>query len=367
MNFDAVIIGGGIVGTACAMKLSEVGLSVAIVERDFIASGSTASGMGHIVVMDDSDDQFELTRLSRELWSEIAAALPKTCEYENCGTIWVAADDEELTEASRKQKYYAEYAVSSRIIDNGELYKLEPNLRHGLAGGLLVEGDSVVYQLSASRYFAETARENGTAFIGSGALEIDGSRVILESGETVTAGNIINAAGIRAPKLSPELKIESKKGQLVITDRYPGFVSHQIVELGYLKSAHSETGESVAFNVQPRATGQLLIGSSRQPGVENKEIDRGMLKRMLARAFEYMPGLRVMSAIRTWTGNRPATPDNLPCIGRSTTNKNVVVAAGHEGLGITTSLGTAELVADIILERESRISREAYSAARFTA
>lgn len=365
MTFDTVIIGGGIVGTACAMKLSGEGLSVAIVEKDFVASGTTAAGMGHIVVMDDSVEQFALTRLSRDLWARIALELPKTCEYENCGTIWVAADDEEFAEASRKQKYYEENAVSARIIAETELYKLEPNLRPGLAGGLLIEDDNVVYQLSASRYFSESAKKNGAKIINSAALEINGSDVLLESGETISAGTIINSAGIHAPKFSPELNIECKKGHLVITDRYPGFVSHQIVELGYLKSAHEAEGDSVAFNVQPRMNGQLLIGSSRQPGVKSTEIDSGIIKRMLARAFEYMPGLKEMSAIRTWSGHRPATPDNLPCIGRSTTNKSVVVAAGHEGLGITTSLGTAEIVADIIFARESRIPREAYSPARF--
>jgi hypothetical protein len=50
------------------------------------------------------------------------------------------------------------------------------------------------------------------------------------------------------------------KGHLVITERHPGFCRHQVVELGYLTSAHVMTGESVAFNVQPRITGQVLLG-----------------------------------------------------------------------------------------------------------
>jgi glycine/D-amino acid oxidase-like deaminating enzyme len=87
------------------------------------------------------------------------------------------------------------------------------------------------------------------------------------------------------------------------------------VELGYLKSAHSTTEDSVAFNVQPRKTGQLLIGSSRQFGAEHAAIDHHMLARMLRRAQEYMPGLADLSAIRTWTGFRAATPDKLPLIG----------------------------------------------------
>jgi glycine/D-amino acid oxidase-like deaminating enzyme len=85
---------------------------------------------------------------------------------------------------------------------------------------------------------------------------------------------------------------------------------------------------------------------------------------MTARAFEYMPGLRQLSAVRVWTGFRPATPDNLPYIGSLPGKRNTYIAAGHEGLGITTSLGTAALITDTILGRESAISSEPYSPAR---
>jgi glycine/D-amino acid oxidase-like deaminating enzyme len=137
----------------------------------------------------------------------------------------------------------------------------------------------------------------------------------------------------------------------VITDRYPGFVRHQLVELGYLKSAHGTAADSVAFNVQPRKTGQLLIGSSRQYGSEDPAIDHAILGRMIERAVEYMPGLAGLSAIRAWTGFRPSTPDKLPLIGPSEADGRLILASGHEGLGITTSLGTGRRVADNVVGR----------------
>ena len=155
-----------------------------------------------------------------------------------------------------------------------------------------------------------------------------------------------------------------RKGHLVITDRYPGFVRHQLVELGYLKSAHATTGDSVAFNAQPRKTGQVLIGSSRQFGPEDPTIQTGILARMLERAMAYMPALASLSAIRVWTGFRAATPDKLPLVGAVPGYKRVLAVTGHEGLGITTSLGTARLLLDGILGRESVICPQPYSAAR---
>jgi glycine/D-amino acid oxidase-like deaminating enzyme len=131
-----------------------------------------------------------------------------------------------------------------------------------------------------------------------------------------------------------------------------------------LKSAHSVQTDSVAFNVQPRKTGQLLIGSSRQYGVEHPAIEAGMLSNMLHRAIEYMPALRSLSSIRGWTGFRAATPDKLPLIGECPDLPGVYLATGHEGLGISTSLATARLLCDLFLNRESAIPREPYSPCR---
>ena len=74
-----------------------------------------------------------------------------------------------------------------------------------------------------------------------------------------------------------------------------------------------------------------------------------------------LPGL---SALRAWTGHRPATPDKLPLIGPTGGNERIWLATGHEGLGITTSLGTGQLLADLILKRTTAIPAAPYSPAR---
>ena len=361
-SFDVAIVGAGIVGAACAAALSREGLSVVVIDKDGIACGTTAAGMGHIVVMDDSEAQFALTQYSQMLWNKLADELPKKCEYEHCGTIWVAADDEEMGEVRRKKEFCGSRGIDTEILDAKTLREAEPNLAEGLAGGLLVESDAVVYQLTATRHLIE--RSEAELRFGDRMTEISDTGVRLESGEVVAAGIVINAAGAGAGELTPQLDIRKRKGHLVITERYDRFVSHQLVELVYLKSAHGSATESVAFNVQPRSTGQVLLGSSRQFGVENSDVDRDILIRMTVRAFEYMPGLRNLAAVRVWTGFRPATPDNLPYIGKIPGFENVYAAAGHEGLGITTSLGTAEILADQITGREPAIDPEPYQPSR---
>src|SRR5207302_132863 len=117
---------------------------------------------------------------------------------------------------------------------------------------------------------------------------------------------------------------------------------------------------SVAFNVQPRANGQVLVGSTRQFGREDAEVEEGIMGRMMARAREFMPGLAELAIVRAWTGLRPATPDKLPLIGPSLSDERVIIAAGHEGLGITTAPGTGRLVADRVLGRASAIDPTPY-------
>jgi len=364
-TYDVVIVGAGIVGTACAYTCASEGMRVAVVDRDVIGNGATGAGMGHIVVMDDSEAQFALTRYSQQLWQQLRTELTSDVEYEQCGTIWVAADEEEMVEARRKRDYYSKRRVPAEILAPEKLEVLEPNLRKGLAGGLLVPEDGVLYPPCAAGFLMDRARAGG-AIIHSGysVSEIGKGSVRLTNGSEFSAGIVVNAAGASARTLMPELKINKRKGHLVITDRYPRFVSHQLVELGYLKSAHSHTTDSVAFNVQPRSTGQVLIGSSRQYGVEHKEVDTGILARMLQRAQKYMPGLAQMSTIRIWTGFRPATPDNLPLIGPWPEDSTLYLATGHEGLGITTSLASARLLTDQLTGKRPAIPIEPYLPSR---
>ncbi len=363
--YDVVIVGAGIVGAACADEFVRRGQRVVVIGADVIGSGATAAGMGHIVVMDDSDAQFALTRYSQQLWQELRPQLPDDVEYEQCGTIWVATDEEEMIEVQRKQAFYGAHGVPTEVLDAKSLRCLEPNLRAGMAGGLLVPEDGVLYPPCAARFLMERAQAGGAKLrVGVPVMQIGQGSVRLTDGTEISAGIIVNAAGASAAELTPGLDIKKRKGHLVITDRYPGFLRHQLVELGYLKSAHSVTGDSVAFNVQPRRTGQILIGSSRQYGAEHKEVDHFMLERMLQRAREYMPHLGQMSAVRVWTGFRAATRDKLPLIGPWTGDKSVFLATGHEGLGITTSLATARILADQIAGTNPQIPVEPYLPSR---
>jgi len=365
-TFDAIIVGAGIVGAACARECAERGLKTALVDAGVIGGGATAAGMGHIVAMDDSPAQLALTGYSQRLWRELAPRLPEDVEFDQCGTLWVADDDEEMDEVRRKYGVYAAAGIPTEILSASQLAQLEPHLRP-MAGALLVPSDCVLYPPCAAVDFVREAVQQGaTLFAPQRVVSAGAGRVRLEDGSELRAPRIVNAGGAEAVRLIPDLPIRKRKGHLVITDRYPGYVRHQLVELGYLKSAHSITTDSVAFNVQPRRTGQLLIGSSREYGAESHEVNHTLLAAMVARAQMFMPQIGDLQAIRVWTGFRAATPDKLPLIGPWPGDETLFLATGHEGLGITTSLATAKVLASTMLGVVTAIDPTPYLPSRYT-
>ncbi|MGF6381840.1 glycine/D-amino acid oxidase-like deaminating enzyme [Paraburkholderia atlantica] len=376
MSPDALIIGAGIVGAACAAELAALGLRVDVLDAERIGGGATAAGMGHIVVMNDSPAEFALSRYSRELWLELAPQLRTRDAFARCGTLWVAADDEEWQAARAMHAAFVSQGVAAQLVDAADLRACEPALAPSMAGGLRIEHDSIVYAPTAAEWLLAQSPHaaNIGVRLGAPVASIDAGGVVLASGERISAAHVVVANGLGAPQLLPSLPMQPKKGHLLITDRYPGLIRHQLLELGYIKSAHHATGTSVAFNAQPRPTGQLLIGSSRQFETTDPAVEMPVLAQMLQRAAQYLPALPTLSGIRAWTGFRAASPDGLPLIGPagefapdvgSGSTSRVWLAVGHEGLGVTTSLATAKLLAAQITGHAAPIPFEPYLPVRF--
>ncbi|MGQ0709056.1 MAG: NAD(P)/FAD-dependent oxidoreductase [Rhodoferax sp.] len=364
LRASAIVVGAGIVGAACAQALAVRGWHVRVL--DDARRSATAAGMGHLVFMDDNPAEIALCTHSLAQWRAWAGHLPAAAAYRACGTLWVAADDTEAQEAQRKQARLQAQGVASEWLDAAALAQAEPLLRSGLAGALRVTGDAIVYAPIAARWLLHEA-------VGAERIRVEHATVTalephavhLADGQRLQADAVVLAAGWSAVTLCPELPLRAKKGQLLITDRYPGALRHQLVELGYVSSAHHAQGPSVAFNAQPRPTGQILIGSSRSYDDTAPEVDMAMLRRMLERACAYLPGLRECHAIRSWSGVRCASPDGVPLIGAHPTLSGVWLAVGHEGLGVTTAPATAQLLAAQISAATPPFDPTPYAPTRF--
>lgn len=360
-TYDLIVIGAGIVGAACAEQATAEGLKVAIVEPATIGGGATAAAMGHLVAMDDDPAEFALSRYSLGLW-EAFAELP-AAEFSRCGTLWVASNDDELARIPDKLARLTDAGVVAEAVDAAGLYELEPMLAAGLSGGLLIPREAVVYPPAVARHLVDLAIERGATLHRQYAFRLQPGGVVLQDGGKLH-GPVLVATGCALPRLLPKLPIRARKGHLVITERYGQRVNHQLLELGYADSAHGADAASVAFNVQPRPTGQILIGSSREYDAADADVSMDMVRMMLQRSFRFLPWLRELDALRVWTGFRPVSADGLPYLGRVPGMADTWVAAGHEGLGVTTSLGSARLLVDQLLGRQTAIDATPYDPAR---
>ncbi len=357
---DVIVIGAGIVGAACAQALARRGVQVLVLDAGL--AGATAAGMGHLLVLDDNPAELALSQYSLQRWRETAASLPDACAYRGNGTLWLAANAEEMAVAQGKYLNLQARGVACELIGGSTLRQREPELREGLEGGLLINGDGILYAPATARWMLETTNISQRR---ARVSKVEGNRVRLDDGHWLQADAVVLANGVQAGELCPELPIVPKKGHLLITDRYPGKVTHTLVELGYVTSAHNASGPSAACNIQPRPTGQLFIGASRQFGTSDPQVEGWMLAKMLKRAVEYMPGLAQLNGIRAWTGFRAASPDGLPLVGQHPQRQGLWLAVGHEGLGVTTAPGTADLLVAQLFDETPPLAAQPYLPQRF--
>lgn len=365
-SHDVIVVGAGIVGSACALALHKDGWDVALVDGAGAGAGATAAGMGHLVALDETADELDLCLLSLGLWKAFFAAYPGVGEALHCGTLWVAENDHQLHEAAQRAERLSLRGHQADLLTAAQVARLEPALRPDLCGGVRVAGDSVVYPPAVADCLArELQARGGTLYLGRQVSAIDNAGVLLTNGDAIGAGRVVVATGVQARALLPEVPVFGRKGHLAISDRYPGMLTHQVVSMNYGQTAAGDDALAVAANVQPRATGQWLIGACRQDRQADTAVDPVVLAKVLAAAIGLFPCLAQMHIVRAWCGMRPATPDGRPLIGQHPGRASTWLACGHEGLGVTTAFGTAQLLADQFAGRASAIDATPYAPSRF--
>ncbi|MFZ6752749.1 NAD(P)/FAD-dependent oxidoreductase [Undibacterium sp. Dicai25W] len=367
---DVIVIGAGIVGAACALSLQKAGMQTLLIDAAMPGCGVTAAGMGHLVALDESEQELDLCLYSLQLWRDWIREHPGIGQVSQCGTLWVAENEQQLAAAQARAARLNARAWQAEVLNSEKLRQLEPALRHGLAGAVRVFGDSVVYPPVIAYHLAQELQLHGGKLqcglrVNAILDDVSASETILfEDGQRLSAQYIVVAAGLGVAELLPEIPVFPRKGHLAITDRYPGRLQHQIVSMDYGQHHMTPDGLSVAANIQPRSTGQWLIGSSRQDGQTDTTVSPVALGAVLQSAIRLLPCLATMNVIRAWAGMRPASPDGQPIIGVHPERPGIWLAAGHEGLGVTTSFATAEILKDLILDQMTSIDSTPYSPSR---
>jgi glycine/D-amino acid oxidase-like deaminating enzyme len=353
---DVVVIGGGIVGAACAYYLTATGLDIHLVERDFPASGTSRACDGLILLWDKAPGpELELGQASAALWAELAKTLDFDFEYARSGTVLLAENGEAMASGHAKAETMSGAGVRAELLDNAGLRSLEPNLAPDLAGGVFFPDDAQVDARRATLAFIAAARRQGL-ILHSGAEVTavrqapDGrvSSVVTASGEIAT-GSVVCAAGVWSNRVAQfvgiELPVRPRKGHILVTAKVPGLIHHPLLEGGYVSTVQAAgEGLQAALVAELTASGTLLLGSSREFAGYDRTVSLAVIRAIAGRAVRFLPSLAGKGVIRSYAGLRPWSPDHLPVIGPVAGVPGFYVATGHEGAGICLAPITGQLI-----------------------
>jgi glycine/D-amino acid oxidase-like deaminating enzyme len=354
---DVVVVGGGIVGTACGYFLAREGLSVQLVERAFPTAGTSGACEGNLLLWDkELRRELPLAVQSLRLWKELVGELELDFEYEPKGSVVVAENEGELAATARMVEQLRSAGVPGSMLNEHELNAEEPSLALDLPGGALFPVDGQVEPRFATAAFAEAGRRRGlTLRLGSPVQRIvrnAAGRVeaVETGGDRIATGAVVVAAGVWTREVAAtaglEVPVHPRKGQIVVVERAPGLFKRKLSEAGYASAVESSAANlQVAMVAESTRAGPLLLGSSRELVGFDRCVSLRVAAAITARAIRFFPWLAGLRCIRNYAGLRPFSPDHVPLIGPMTGADGFYVATGHEGAGIGLAPATGRLIA----------------------
>ncbi|MGW0364769.1 NAD(P)/FAD-dependent oxidoreductase [Streptomyces sp. NPDC002990] len=374
-SLDAVIIGAGVVGAACAYYAARAGLSVAVVDRGPVAGGTTGAGEGNLLVSDkEAGPELDLALLSARLWRELSAVLPQEIEYEAKGGLVVAPDEAAIEALRRFAEGQRTAGVDAVEVGGGGLRELEPHLAPGLAGGFHYPQDAQVQpaQAAARLLAASGARvylgEEVTGFVRSGETV----RGVRTRQRELLAPAVVNAAGTWGGRIADlagvTLPVLPRRGFVLVTEPLPRLVRHKVYAADYIADVASGSAalQSSAV-VEGTPSGPVLIGATRERVGFDRSLSTQALRRLAAQAAALFPVLADVRVLRTYHGFRPYLPDHLPAIGPDPRRPGLLHACGHEGAGIGLAPATGLLIAAVLTGADPALDLKPLRPDRFSA
>ncbi len=381
---DVLIIGGGIIGCSIAYYTSKYGRDVTIIEKGEFVSGTSSRCDGNILAIDkDPGFDSQISLVSQKLVTDLSEELEHSFEYRAPGSILVCESDEEMEAAQQWVNRQKEAGLPFRMLDRQDIRAESPFFADDLLGGLECATDSTVNPyLLAFSLLAEAKKFGTKAFNHTEVKEmkrdIEGSFIVETTNGTFTAKQVVNAAGVWAPKigqmLDVNIPIEPRKGHIIVASRQQHVGCRKVMEFGYLISKFGGKRKvdaltekyGVALVFEPTESQNFLIGSSREFVGFHTRINNEVIKCIANRAIRFYPKMADMMVIRSYAGLRPWTEDHLPIISRVEHIPNYFIAAGHEGDGISLAAVTGKVLEELLNEKETIIPIEPLRLSRFT-
>ncbi|KAF5802781.1 putative FAD dependent oxidoreductase, FAD/NAD(P)-binding domain superfamily [Helianthus annuus] len=342
-------------------------------------------------------EKWELVMRSRQLWEKFAEDVKylgmdpqEVLGWKKTGSLLVGKTSQEMAALKEKVEQLSKAGLKAELLSSTELQDLEPALVIGEEGGAAFLPDD--YQLDARRSVAYIEKENrkyategrygeyynqpltGLLRSGNGKIEaVQTSKNLLYSKKAIViatgcwTGSLMQEL-IRDFGIEFEVPVKPRKGHLLVIENFSSFkLNHGSMEVGYLGHRDANETSSISMTATMDTSGNLVLGSSRQFVGFSTEISKHIINQIWERAGEFFPSLRELSLTdlektrEVRVGLRPFMPGGKPMIGLVPGLSNAFLAAGHEGEGLTLALGTAEMVADMVLGNPPKVDNAPYA------
>ncbi|KAL2238486.1 uncharacterized protein LOC105163778 isoform X2 [Sesamum indicum] len=413
-TFDVVIVGAGIIGLTIARQfLLRSNLSVALVDAAVPCAGATGAGQGYIwrVHKTPDSEKWELAMRSHQLWEALAESIQNqgmdpllALGWKKTGSMLVGRTAQECSLLMRQVKQLADAGLGAEFLSRDDLLSEEPALKLGEECGAAFMPDdcqldarcAVAFIEKANRSFeaegryAEFYYEPVTSLLrneSSGEVEgVQTSKNTLHCEKAVVvaagcwSGSLMHDL-IKNSEIELDLPVKPRKGHLLVLENFNSLnLNHGLMEVGYVNhesavlsstTSDSRTGYDDTASISMTATmdmsGRLVLGSSRQLVGFNTDISESIIHRIWERAREFFPVLKEVSlkdlnkSREVRVGLRPYMPGGKPVIGPVPGLSKMLLAAGHEGEGLSLALGTAEMVFNMVLENPQIVNPAPFS------
>lgn len=392
LQFDVVIVGAGIIGLSIALRLlCTTNLSVALVDAAQPCAGATGAGQGYVWLGHRTPDTmaWNLAKRSKDLWEEFAQGLQAlglepsvTLGFKKTGSLLFGTSTKHALALQQRAEALCKGGVQAEFLESSALREVEPQLQVGAKGSAIRTSDDcqIDAQLAAayilgeiqkycpSGRFQEFFYEPAVNFLWAG--QIRGVQTIRR--EIYCNKKIVMAAGAWSGQLMESLfsrlsmphvlATKPRKGHLLVIEGLPQFsLRHGLMEYAYKELEESSELFGIASTATLDAKGRVLLGSSRQFAGFDYNLQYDVMESILQKAAEYLPALAnlhlaealINGSVRV--GHRPYVPDGRPMIGEVAGLEGLLLATGHEGEGLSLSLGTAEMIVDLLLEEREPV------------
>jgi glycine oxidase len=371
-SYDAVIVGGGVIGLSCAWRAVQRGARVALVEKSHPPAGATRVAAGMLAPVGElafgEPELLQMTLAAAELYpdfvAELEAASGLSTGYSSCGALHIALDRDEAAELRRVHELQRSLGLGAEWLPPRRCRELEPGLTPAFNGGVHAPREAAVdpRALSAALLAAlETGEFDLLSGTGVAEALLDGGRIVgvrTDRGKELRAASVVLALGAWSAQADwlPEHArppVRPVKGQILeLRSREGAVPCRRIVA-------------SERVYLVPRPDGRLIVGATVEEQGFDTAVTAGGVHELLREAYRLLPDVAEMELVEATAGLRPGTPDNLPLVGPAGI-EGLLWATGHYRNGILLAPLAANAIADLLQARSylSPDSGEKYDRAR---